>query len=58
MNHIKLKELTNRILQKLTIIAFNFNLNASYLHTFQNLKYQTLNGAYTEKIKSRNRHLL
>lgn len=57
MNHIKLKELKNKILHKLIGRTGNFNLNASYLCSFQNLKYQTLNVKYTEKIKSKNRHL-
>ncbi|MGK0412985.1 MAG: hypothetical protein ACJA1B_001187 [Polaribacter sp.] len=44
MNHIKLKELTNTILQKLTGSTRNFNLNEAYLQTLKNLKHQTLNG--------------
>jgi hypothetical protein len=57
MNHIKLKELTNRLLQKLTGSTRNFKLNEAYLQTFQNLKYQILNSEDTEKLKSKNRYL-
>ncbi|WP_302850506.1 hypothetical protein [Polaribacter litorisediminis] len=41
MNHIQLKELTNRILQKLTGNTCNFKWNESFLHTAQNMNYVT-----------------